>query len=407
LLGKRSGQRGLFEADHLYLDHVGRDSFYGFLADQRGSLFRDEDFAMLHCQDNGRNSVPPSLLATALVLQAHDGVSDEEAKARADFDVRWKVALGVEIQDRPFAKSTLQLFRAQLILHERVRGIFEKSLGLARESGYLKKRKIRAVVDTSYILGRGAVKDTYDLLADGIVQLVRALASLVGEKPEAWAASHGLCPYFGTSIKGEASVNWDDAQQRQEFLAGIVDDADRLLEITREALAEQAPGSDEEQRLAEASELLSQLLLQDVERRDDGVAIKEGVTSDRIVSVHDPQMRHGHKSQNKRFDGHKPAVEVDGESQLITAVEVLAGNAPDNDQALELVEQTEENTELEVEEIIGHVGRKRLIKRWLPWSRSTTLLCSRETATCGFRSGPPTCKICSDSSFGSCTTCLV
>ena len=259
----------------------------------------------------------------------------------------------MEVQDRPFAKSTLQLFRAQLILHEGVRAIFEKSLGLARESGYLKRRKLKAVVDTSYILGRGAVKDTYNLLADGIVQLIRALASLVGEKPEVWAASHGLSRYFGTSIKGEASVNWDDAQERQEFLAEIVDDADRLLEITREALAGQAPGSDEEQRLAEASELLSQLLLQDVERRDDGVAIKEGVTSDRIVSVHDPQMRHGHKSKSKRFEGHKLAVAVDGESQLITAVEVLAGNAPDNDQALELVEQTEENTQLEVEETIG------------------------------------------------------
>lgn len=353
MLGKRSAQRGLFEADHLYVDHVGRDSFYGFLARQRGRMFRDEDFAMLYCPDNGRNSVPPSLLASALVLQAHDGVSDEEAKARADFDVRWKVALGVEIEDCPFAKSTLQLFRAQLILHEGVRAIFEKSLGLARESGYLKKRKIKAVVDTSYILGRGAVKDTYNLLADGIVQLVRALASLCGEEPEVWAASHGLSRCFGTSIKGQASVNWDDAQGRQEFLAGIVEDADRLLEVTREALAEQAPGSAEEQRLVEASELLSQLLLQDVERRDDGVTIKEGVAPDRIVSVHDPQMRHGHKSKSKRFDGHKLAVAVDGESQLITAVEVLAGNAPDSDQALELVEQTEENTQLEVEETIG------------------------------------------------------
>jgi hypothetical protein len=353
MLGKRSGQRGLFEADHVYLDHVGRDSFYGFLASQRGQMFGDEDFAMLYCPDNGWDSVPPSLLATGLVLQAHDGVSDEEAKARADFDVRWKVALGVEIEERSFAKSTLQLFGAQLILHEGVRAIFQKSLALARESGYLKRRRIKAVVDTSYILGRGAVKDTYNLLADGIVQLVRALASLGGGEAGVWAASHGLSRYFGTSIKGEASVDWDDAQEREEFLAGLVQDADALLEVAREALAEQAPGSAGEQRLVEASELLSQLLLQDVERRGAGVAIKEGVSPDRIVSVHDAQMRHGHKSKSKGFDGHKLAVAVDGESQLITAVGVLAGDAADSDQALGLVEQTEENTQLEVEETIG------------------------------------------------------
>ena len=34
------------------------------------------------------------------------------------------------------------------------------------------------VSTATFILGRGAVKDTYNLLADGIVQVVRALASL-------------------------------------------------------------------------------------------------------------------------------------------------------------------------------------------------------------------------------------
>ena len=120
----------------------------------------------MYCADNGRDSVPPSLLATALLLQSHDRVSDAEAKARADFDLRWKVALGIEIEDRPFAKSTLQVFRAQLILHDKVREVFESSLRLARQSGYLKKRGMRAALDTTFILGRGAVKDTCNLLSD-------------------------------------------------------------------------------------------------------------------------------------------------------------------------------------------------------------------------------------------------
>ena len=45
MLGKHSGQRGLWEADSLKIDHVGRGSFYGLLASMRGQLFRDEDFA--------------------------------------------------------------------------------------------------------------------------------------------------------------------------------------------------------------------------------------------------------------------------------------------------------------------------------------------------------------------------
>ena len=164
----------------MYLDHVGKDTFYGLLASLRGRLFRDADFAEFYCADNGRDSVPPSLLATALLLQSHDKVSDADAKARAraDFDIRWKVALGIEVEDRPFAKSTLQVFRAQLILHDKVREAFESSLRLARESGYLKRRGMRVALDTTNILGRGAVRDTCNLLTDGIVKLMRALAAV-------------------------------------------------------------------------------------------------------------------------------------------------------------------------------------------------------------------------------------
>ena len=169
MLGKRSPQGDLFGADTQYLKFVlvlrseeasllrrvaGEVSFYGFLAREGGRLFRDEDFAALYCEDNGRTSVPPSLLAIALLLQTHDRVSDEEAKRRADFDLRWKVALGVEIdtclrathrQARPFAKSTLQLFRAQLVIHEGARAIFVRSLEYAKGLGYLKGRRMRVV----------------------------------------------------------------------------------------------------------------------------------------------------------------------------------------------------------------------------------------------------------------------
>jgi hypothetical protein len=340
-------------ADHPYLDHVGRDSFYGLLACQRDHLFRDEDFAGLYCLTNGRPSVPPSLLATALLLQTYDGVSDEEAKARADFDLRWKVALGVGLADRPFAKSTLQLFRAQLVLHDQVRAVFQRSLAFARRAGYFRARKVTAVLDTSFVLGRGAVKDTYNLLADGIGQLVRALAALAGDDPEDWAAEHGLARYFGASLKGAAAIDWDDPQARAAFLQGVVADADHLLDVAGHTLAGLPPDAPERARLHEAADLLARLLLQDIERRPEGAALRQGVSPDRVVSVHDPEMRHGRKSAARRFDGHKAALAVDPDSQLITAALVLPGNAQDHEQALELVEQAEENAAVAVEETVG------------------------------------------------------
>ena len=53
-------------------------------------------------------SMPQSFLPTALVLHSHGGVSNAEAKNRADYDLCWKVALGTEVSERPSAKSTLQ-----------------------------------------------------------------------------------------------------------------------------------------------------------------------------------------------------------------------------------------------------------------------------------------------------------
>ena len=362
MLGKRSDQKGLWEADRLYLDYVGKDTFYGLLASLRGQLFSDDDFAEIYCPDNGRDSVPPSLLATALLLQTYDKVSDAEAKARADFDIRWKVALGIEIEDRPFAKSTLQLFRAQLILHEKVREVFEGSLRLARQSGYLKKRGMRVALDTTYILGRGAVKDTYNLLADGIVKLLRALAAVANATLPAWAEGQGYERYFGSSIKGEATIDWSDRKARRKLLGEIVADADRLLELARQAWVELPEDSGQRQSIVDGAELLGQLLLQDVERKsgdgdadddDDGVSIRDGVSKDRMLSVHDPELRHGHKSSRRRFNGHKAAIVVDTDSQLITAVDVLPGNAPDNLGALELVEQSEASTGSVVEEAMG------------------------------------------------------
>ena len=369
MLGKRSDQKGLWEADRLYLDYVGKDTFYGLLASLRGQLFSDDDFAEIYCPDNGRDSVPPSLLATALLLQTYDQVSDAEAKARADFDIRWKVALGIEIEDRPFAKSTLQMFRAQLILHDKVREVFEGSLRLARQSGYLKKRGMRVALDTTYILGRGAVKDTYNLLADGIVKLLRVLAAVANIAVGEWAEGQGYERYFGSSIKGEATIDWSDRKARAALLGEIVADADRLLALARQAWVELPEDSGQRQSIVDGAELLGQLLLQDIERKsgdgdvdadadaadaaDDGVSIRDGVSKDRMPSVHDPELRHGHKSSRRRFNGHKAAIVVDTDSQLITAVDVLPGNAPDNLGALELVEQSEASTGAPVDEAMG------------------------------------------------------
>ena len=172
---------------------------------------------------------------------------------------------------RPFAQSMLQHFRAQLVLHAQMRELFLRSLQVA--------------LDTTPIWGRGAVKDTYNLLADGIRQLLRTLARVQEMELASWAAGQVYARYLAASVKDTAEIDWDQPTAREAFLAEIVADADRLLAAARDAPDGCAADSPDRDRITAAAQLLGQLLHQDVARPAAGVHLKKGVSQDRIVSV--------------------------------------------------------------------------------------------------------------------------
>ena len=69
------------------------------------------------------------------------------------------------------------------MLHEMEEPLLKKSIAEARRAGYLRKnRKLRVALDTTPILGKGAVKDTYNLLGEGIEMLGRRLAEVEEEE---------------------------------------------------------------------------------------------------------------------------------------------------------------------------------------------------------------------------------
>jgi transposase len=158
---------------------------------------------------------------------------------------------------------------------------------------------------------------------------------------------------LGPSLKGQADVDWTDPKARQRFLAEIMADAEQLLDLVRGTRSDLTKDSPEDQELVAAAGMLARILAQDIERDENGPRLKRGVAPDRLISIHDPEMRHGRKSSSHRFNGHKAQVAVDTDSQLIVAVDVLPGNAPDAERALEVVEASEAATGCEVEEVIG------------------------------------------------------
>src|SRR5579863_9796858 len=94
-LGCAVGQQSLWEdLDRFCEASLAADSIYAFLHREREQLFPDVFFADLFVA-HGRRSVPPSVVATVMVLQRFEGLSDRDAVEHYSFDARWRYAAGV------------------------------------------------------------------------------------------------------------------------------------------------------------------------------------------------------------------------------------------------------------------------------------------------------------------------
>ena len=366
MLGRRAAQQELFRTDHLCRDHIGADTFYGSLSRLGPELFKDEDFAGLYRDEHGRPSVPPSQLCIALLLQTYEGVADEEAIERTAYDLRWKVALGLELDEKLCAKSTLQLFRAKLVVHEQYGQIFEGSVTACRRAGVLKRRKLDVAIDTTPVLGRGAVKDTYNLISDQIRTVVNEACALKGWEPEGVISEQGLSRHFRASLKGAVELDWDDPAARRALVGQVVADARVALALAARALRGFARSAAPTQALRGARELLADLLQQDIEEEPadgGGPVLRQGTSRDRIVSTTDPEMRHGHKSHRKGFEGYKAAVVAEVEHGVILSTDIRAANVADGDGAKELVQQAAECTGQRVGRVFGDTAYGNLATR--------------------------------------------
>jgi hypothetical protein len=347
VLGERDPQRKLFSAaQQLGPERLKKMGFYGRMATEGYKLFRDLDFAGAYCLDNGRPSVPPSLLAIARLLQHYAGVSDAEVIERQCYDLRWKVALDLDLAsiEPVFAKSTFQAFRARLTLYQKEALVFERSVRAAKDAGLLPKR-LRVALDSSPVRGRGAIKDTINLLSDAIVAVLRGIAGKRARTVEDVAREAGLDRHVSEpSIKGTELVDWTDAEAVNGFLGGLVGDCERAVAAATEASC----ANDE-------VALLKKIIEQDVEQSTGGGSpkIRQGVAKDRTVSVADPEMRHGRKSSGKGYNGHKAHVAVETGSGVITAVEMTSPGQADGSQVQALLEQTVKTTEAPVDLALG------------------------------------------------------
>ncbi len=136
-----------------------RGGVFEFLAAHREDVFPDAMFADLFPSGRGRPSVPASVVATVLVLQALHGLSDREAADAVTFDLRWKAACGLAVTAPAFHPTTLTYWRARLARSARPNRVFEAVRDVVTATGVLAGKHRRAL-DSTVLDDAVATQDT-------------------------------------------------------------------------------------------------------------------------------------------------------------------------------------------------------------------------------------------------------
>src|SRR4051794_40198516 len=264
-------------------------SVFAFLAEHREELFPGDMFADMYPSPNGRPSMPPQVLAAAVVLQTLQGVSDFDAVQELRCDLRWKAACGLGLYDTAFDPSLLTYFRRRLARSADPRRIFSAVGAVVAATGVLTGRTRRAL-DSAVLDDAVATQDT-------VTQLIAAIRRVIREVPGANRIAAAQCTAHDYGDPGKPRIAWDDEQARAGLVDALVTDAIRLLAN----LPEQALG----ERAADAVGLLALVAYQDVEPaegsdgRDGRWRIARRTAPDRVISTVDPEARHVHKNRTQ------------------------------------------------------------------------------------------------------------
>jgi IS5 family transposase len=313
--------RELLDAAALVGHLVPAGSVYAFLAEHRRRLFPDELFADLFGSGRGRPSVPADEIATVMVLQSLEGLSDRDALQALRTDLRWKVAAGLALDDEGFHPTVLTLWRNKLRTSDRPQRIFDAVRDVVAATGVLTGRTRRAL-DSTLLDDAVATQDTVTQLVSMIRRVRRAI-------PTAAAVTVTAHDY---DTAGKPACAWDDPAARDELVTGLVNDARAILDAVDGMVLD-----DEQEALVG---LLALVAGQDVEEGDTPGSwrIARKVVKDRTISTVDPETRHMHKSRSSYRDGYKAHLAVEPESGIITAVELTPANTGDGPAGVTLLE---------------------------------------------------------------------
>lgn len=379
--GRSEPNRELLDAAALCRQLVPEGSVEAFLADHRQKLFPNELFEDLFPSNRGRPSVPADVVASVMVLQALEGLSDRDAARALRDRISWKVACGLALDDEGFDYSVLTYWRSRLRRSERPERIFDAVRAVIDATGVLRGRTRRAL-DSTLLDDAVATQDT-------VTQLIAAIRRVCRDVPGASAIALSAHDY---DAQGKPLIAWDDPVAKAALVDGLVGDALTLLS----ALEERQSDPD----AAGALGLLALVAGQDVEQDTDGTwKIARKVAPDRVISTVDPEARHMHKSQSEYRDGYKAHLAVEPETGLVTGAALTPATSADGPTGLALLKGEEPGLQVLADSAYGsgenlaalaEAEHRPAIKPW-PISSSITGGFGRDDFAVDYAAGTATC----------------
>jgi IS5 family transposase len=234
----------------------------------------------------GRPSWPPAVMVRMLILEHYADLSDREASEQVAYNLLYRSFVGLGVDEAVPDDTTLVRFRTRLG-EAGVREVFDLLNRQWERAGLIGTE--RRVVDGSHLWGKVARRSWVSLMREGRTLVVEALTA-VDEKRGQDLRERYVPPPEQREPRGEEALGEERERTRE------------LLEAVKDV---------EDERVRERSRLLEAMLGQ----------------GDWPVSFVDPDARWGHKAEDKPFCGYKTHEGIDPDSRMVTAVEVMPGNA--------------------------------------------------------------------------------
>ena len=216
---------------------------------------------------------------------------------------------------------------------------------MGRTAGFIPDR-VTLLTDTTQAKGAGAVQDTYTLLRKCLRKLLKQLGY------QAAGQRRGLAPHterlLATYLEQDrkAKIDWSNPDERAQQLKVLFQDAEAVLELAAEHC--------DDAEVRATGWLLVKIMGDDIELDAHGdPRIAQGTAPDRIISVTDPEMRHGHKSKVQRFNGFKVSVTTEQSSEMILDIQDIPATGSDGQALMPIIARVEQQVGVTVEQVIG------------------------------------------------------